>query len=60
MPRLEIERIEIYDVSLNTITLKEVEVSVPTEEELILEKQNQLIQIYNEIEYLKTLTGTTI
>jgi len=60
MPRLEIERIEIYDVSLNTITLKEVEVYVPTEEELILEKQNQLIQIYNEIEYLKTLTGTTI
>ena len=60
MPRLEIERIEIYDVSLNTITVKEVEVSVPTEEELILEKQNQLIQIYNEIEYLKTLTGTTI
>ena len=60
MPRLEIERIEIYDVSLNTITLKEVEVYVPTEEELILEKQNQLIQIYNEIEYLKTLTGSTI
>ena len=60
MPRLVIERIEIYDVSLNTITVKEVEVSVPTEEELILEKQNQLIQIYNEIEYLKTLTGTTI
>jgi len=60
MPRLVIERIEIYDVSLNTVTVKEVEVSVPTEEELILEKQNQLIQIYNEIEYLKTLTGTTI
>jgi len=60
MPRLEIERIEIYDVSLNTVTVKEVEVYVPTEEELILEKQNQLIQIYNEIEYLKTLTGTTI
>ncbi len=60
MPRLEIERIEIYDVSLNTVTVKEVEVYVPTEEELILEKQNQLIQIYNEIEYLKALTGTTI
>lgn len=60
MPRLEIERIEIYDVSLNTVTVKEVEVYVPTEEELILEKQNQLIQIYNEIEYLKTLTGSTI
>jgi|LakMenEpi03Aug12_release.lakeMendotaPanAssembly.Ray.scaffolds.fasta_scaffold3510933_1 hypothetical protein len=60
MPRLEIERIEIYDASLGTITIEENEIYVPTEEELILEKQNQLIQIYNEIEYLKTLTGTTI
>lgn len=60
MPRLEIERIEIYDASLGTITIEENQIYVPTEEELILEKQNQLIQIYNEIEYLKTLSGTTI
>jgi hypothetical protein len=60
MPRIEIERVEIYNALTGEITVNEVEVSVPTEEELILEKQNQLIQIYNEIEYLKTLTGSTI
>ncbi len=60
MPRIEIERVETYNALTGEITVNEVEVSVPTEEELILEKQNQLIQIYNEIEYLKTLTGSTI
>lgn len=60
MPRIEIERIETYDALTGQIIVNEMEVSVPTEEELILEKQNQLIQIYNEIEYLKTLTGSTI
>ena len=60
MPRIEIERIETYNALTGEVTVNEMEVSVPTEEELILEKQNQLIQIYNEIEYLKTLTGSTI
>jgi hypothetical protein len=60
MPRIEIERIETYDALTGEIIVNEFEISVPTEEELILEKQNQLIQIYNEIEYLKTLTGSTI
>ena len=60
MPRIEIERIETYDALTGEITVNEFEISVPTDEELILEKQNQLIQIYNEIEYLKTLTGSTI
>jgi len=52
MPKTEIERIETYNAITGEISVQEIEVQVPTEEELIAEKHDQLIQIYNELQAL--------
>ena len=52
MPRTEIERIETYNAVTGEISIQEIEIQVPTDEELISEKHDQLIQIYNELQAL--------
>ena len=52
----EILRTEIYENVNGVTTLKnvyETEVNVPTTEELIAEKEAQLLAMYNEIQALK-------
>lgn len=56
MPNTEIQRKEIYEVVDGVTTLKEVietEVEVPTQEEIIADKEAQLLAIYEEIQSLK-------
>lgn len=56
MPTIETQRTEIYE-NVNGITqLKQVietEVEVATQEEIIAEKEAQLLQMYQELEALK-------
>jgi len=56
MPNIEIQRSEIYETVNGVTILKEVietEVEVATQEEIIAEKEAELISIYNEIQKLK-------
>lgn len=56
MPKIEIHREEIYHVVNGVSTLIEVietEVEVPTEQELIAEKEAKLLEIYQELQALK-------
>jgi hypothetical protein len=53
MPRTEIERIEIYNAQTGEVTITEVQVEVPTDEELLQEKQDELLRIYAEIQALQ-------
>ena len=52
MPRIIIDRIETYSPD-GTVEVKEVEVLVPTDEELIAEKEAELLKVYEEIQRLK-------
>ena len=56
MPNTELKTTEIYEVIDGVSTLKEViktEVEVPTQEEVIADKEAQLLQMYQELEALK-------
>jgi len=56
MPNIEIQRTEVYETVNGVTILKEVietEVEVATQEEVIAEKEAELISIYNEIQNLK-------
>lgn len=55
MPITEIERTEIYNALTGEITIEEREIEVKTNEELIAEKQEELLKIYAE---LQALLGT--
>lgn len=52
MPRIEIDRIEIYNAQTGEVTVEEREVLVKTDEELIQEKQDELLRIYSELQDL--------
>lgn len=52
MPKIEIDRVEIYNSQTGEITIEEREVLVKTDEELIQEKQDELIRIYSELQEL--------
>jgi len=56
MSRIEINRSEIYKIVDGVSVLQEVietEVEVHTDEEVIAEKESQLLAIYEEIQALK-------
>ena len=56
MPNTKIQRSEIYEFIDGVSILKEVletEVEVPTQEELIQEKEAELLKMYEEIQALK-------
>ena len=46
-------RHEIYDEQGNIIKVEIIQVDEPSQEELLAEKQAELIRIYNEIQELK-------
>ena len=52
MPRIEIDRVETYNVQTGEVTVEEREILVKTDEELIQEKQEELIKIYAELQLL--------
>ena len=52
MPRIEIDRVETYNVQTGEVTVEEREILVKTDEELIQEKQDELIKIYAELQLL--------
>lgn len=52
MPRIEIDRVETYNAQTGEITVEEREVLIKTDEELIQEKQEELIKIYSELQDL--------
>lgn len=52
MPRIELDRVEIYDSQSGEIRIEEREVLVKTDEELIQEKQDELLRIYSELQEL--------
>jgi hypothetical protein len=52
MPRIELDRIEIYDAQTGEIKIEEREIFVKTDDELIQEKQDELIKIYSELQAL--------
>lgn len=57
MPTIKLERNEIYEVIDGVTTLVDVietEVEVPTEQELIAEKEAELLKVYAELQALKT------
>jgi len=53
----ELYRTEYYDVDGNLLHSIETEVDIPTTEELIAEKQQQLLDMYNELNALKAQLG---
>lgn len=52
MPITEIERTEIYNAQTGEVTIEEREIEVKTNEELVTEKQEELIKIYAELQTL--------
>lgn len=57
MGNKKIERVEIYELVDGVSTLKEVvenEIEAPTQEELIAEKEAELLKMYQELEALKS------
>jgi hypothetical protein len=52
MPKIEIDRVEIYNAQTGEVTITENEVLVKTDEELIQEKQDELLKIYSELQDL--------
>ena len=52
MPRMEIDRIEKYNAQTGEVTVEEREVLVKTDEELIQEKQDELLKVYAELQAL--------
>ena len=54
---LTTETIEYYDVDGNLLHSIETEVDVPTTEELIAKKEQELLDMYNELNALKAQLG---
>jgi hypothetical protein len=54
MPITEIERTEIYNAQTGEVTIEEREIEVKTNEELVSEKQEELLKIYAELQALMT------
>jgi len=52
MPRIEIDRVETYNAQTGEVTVEEREVLVKTDEELIQEKQDELLKVYAELQDL--------
>jgi hypothetical protein len=52
MPITEIERREIYNAQTGEVTIEEREIEVKTNEELVSEKQEELLKIYAELQAL--------
>ena len=52
MPRIEIDRVETYNAQTGEVTVEEREVLVKTDEELIQEKQDELLKVYTELQDL--------
>lgn len=52
MPKIVIDRIETY-LPDGTVEVREVEVLVPTDEELIAEKEAELLKVYSELQTIK-------
>ena len=52
MPRIEIDRVETYNAQTGEVTIEEREVLVKTDEELIQEKQDELLKVYAELQDL--------
>jgi len=52
MPRIEIDRVETYNAQTGEVTVEEREVLVKTDEELIQEKQDELLKVYAELQNL--------
>jgi hypothetical protein len=52
MPKIVIDRIETY-LPDGTVEVREFEVSVPTDEELLAEKEAELLKVYAEIQSIK-------
>lgn len=52
------EIIEIYNAQTGEVTIEEIEVEVKTDEEIIQEKQDELIKIYSELKTLIANSGT--
>jgi hypothetical protein len=59
MPRIELDRIEIYDAQTGEIKIEEREIFVKTDDELIQEKQDELIKIYSELQALISSSTNT-
>ena len=55
MPITEIERREIYNAQTGEVTIEEREIEVKTNEELVTEKQEELIKIYAELQALMAI-----
>ena len=61
MPQKQINREEIYETVDGVSTLievKETEIDVPTIEEQIVEKEAKLLEMYEEIQKLKSETNS--
>jgi hypothetical protein len=52
MPKVVIERVETYRPD-GTVEVREFEVLVPTDEELIAEKEAELLKVYAELQAIK-------
>lgn len=52
MPRIEIDRVETYNTQTGEVTVEEREVLAKTDEELIQEKQDELLKVYAELQNL--------
>ena len=55
MPITEIERREIYNAQTGEVTIEEREIEVKTNEELVSEKQEELLKIYAELQALMAI-----
>jgi hypothetical protein len=55
MPITEIERTETYNAQTGEVTIEEREIEVKTNEELVTEKQEELIKIYAELQALMAI-----
>lgn len=53
MPTIEIINIETYNVQTGEVFIEQIENEVPTEQELLLQKQEELLKVYAEVELLK-------
>ena len=52
MPKMITETIEIYNAATGEIAYETIQTEVMTEEELISQKQDELIRIYSELQAL--------
>jgi hypothetical protein len=53
MPTIEIINVETYNAQTGEVSIEQIENEVPTEQELLLQKQEELLKVYAELELLK-------